>query len=70
MDWLQHADLPKLIVHADTAVMIPPDVAAWCRDRLPNSETANGGPGFHFIEEDYPRGIGAAIKDWMQRHGL
>lgn len=70
MDWLQRTDLPKLIVHADPGLMISPDVAAWYRDQLPNTETVNVGPGFHYIQEDHPREIGAAIADWMQRHRL
>jgi len=70
MNWLQQTDLPKLIVHADPGLMISPEVAAWYRDRLPNTETVNVGPGFHYIQEDHPREIGAAIADWMQRQRL
>ena len=70
MDWLQQTQVPKLLVHGEPGVMIPPDAAAWYRDRLPNTETANVGPGLHYIQEDRPREIGAAIRDWMQRHDL
>ena len=70
MDWLQQADLPKLLVHAEPGLLIPPDAAARYRDRLPNTETANVGPGLHYIQEDRPREIGKAIAEWMGRHGL
>jgi len=70
MDWLQRTDLPKLIVHADPGLLISPDTATWYREQLPNTETANAGPGLHYIQEDRPREIGIAIADWMKRHGL
>ncbi|MDT8408991.1 MAG: haloalkane dehalogenase [Wenzhouxiangellaceae bacterium] len=70
MDWLQKTDLPKLLVHADPGLLISPDTAVWYRDQLPNTETASVGPGLHYIQEDRPREIGAAIAEWMGRHGL
>jgi len=62
--------LPKLLVHADPGLIIPPDTAAWYRDQLPNTETVNVGPGLHYIQEDRPREIGRAIAGWMQRQEL
>lgn len=70
MEWLQRTELPKLIVHADPGLLISPDTAAWYRDQLPNTEIANVGTGFHYIQEDRPSEIGVAIADWMARHGL
>jgi len=70
MDWLQQTPLPKLLVHADPGLIIPPDTAAWYRDQLPNTETVNVGPGLHYIQEDRPREIGRAIAGWMQRQEL
>lgn len=70
MDWLQQTTVPKLLVHADPGLLIPPDTAAWYRDRLPNTETADVGPGLHYIQEDRPTQIGRAIAEWMDRHGL
>ncbi len=70
MDWLQQTPLPKLLVYADPGVLIPPDTAAWYRDQLPNTGIAHAGPGLHYIQEDHPRAIGAAIAGWMDRNGL
>jgi len=70
MDWLQNTDLPKLLVHADPGLLVSPDAAVRYRDRLPNTETANVGPGLHYIQEDRPHEIGKAIAEWMGRHGL
>lgn len=70
MEWLQRTELPKLLVHAEPGVMIPPDTAAEYREQLPNTEAVNVGSGLHYIQEDRPREIGAAIADWMGRHGL
>ena len=68
MDWLETTTLPKLIVHAEPGVLIPPETAAWYAQRLPNTETVNVGRGLHYIQEDRPREIGSAIADWMDRH--
>lgn len=51
MEWLQQTDLPKLLIHADTGVIISPDSVEWYRDQLPNTETANVGPGLHYLQE-------------------
>jgi len=67
MDWLQRATLPKLLIHADPGLLIPPDAAAWYRERLPNTETVGVGAGLHYIQEDRPREIGAAIAEWLGR---
>lgn len=70
MDWLQKSALPKLLIHADPGLLVSPDVAAGYRDRLPNTEVINVGPGLHYLQEDRPREIGAAIAQWMERHDL
>ena len=70
MDWLEQTQVPKLLVHAEPGVMIPSAAAAWYRDQLPNTETADVGSGLHYIQEDRPHEIGVAIADWMDRHGL
>ena len=70
MDWLARTTLPKLLIHADPGLLVSPDTAAWYREQLPNIETVNVGRGLHYIQEDRPREIGAAITAWMQRHGL
>lgn len=58
------------MIHGDPGLLISPDAAAWYRVRLPNTETVNLGTGLHYIQEDRPREIGAAIAEWMGRHGL
>ncbi len=70
MDWLQRTEVPKLLIHGDPGLLMSPESAAWYRDRLPRTETANIGGGLHYLQEDQPRAIGAAIADWMERHAL
>ncbi len=68
MNWLETTPLPKLIVHAEPGVLIPPETAAWYAQKLLNTGTVNVGPGLHYIQEDRPREIGSAIAQWMDRY--
>jgi len=70
MDWLQKSALPKLLIHADPGLLVSPEAATWYRDQLPNTEIVYIGPGLHYLQEDRPREIGAAIAQWMERHDL
>ena len=70
MRWLEESDTPKLLLHGDPGLMVPPEAAAMYRERLPNLETAAIGPGLHYVQEDQPEAIGDAIAGWMGRHGL
>lgn len=70
MEWLQRADLPKLLIHGDPGLLISPDSAVWYRDRLPRTEAVNVGGGLHYIQEDQPQAIGAAIGAWMSGNAL
>ena len=70
MAWLEQTTIPKLLLHAEPGVLIPPQAAAAYREQLPNTETVNVGEGLHYLQEDEPRAIGQAIAQWMTRHGL
>jgi len=62
VDWLGKTSIPKLFVNADPGVLITGAV----RDRVrswPNSTEVTV-PGLHFIQEDAPDEIGAAVWDW------
>jgi len=62
LDWLGKTSIPKLFVNADPGVLITGAV----RDRVrswPNITEVTV-PGLHFIQEDSPDEIGAAVRDW------
>jgi len=62
LDWLGKTSIPKLFVNADPGVLITGAV----RDRVrswPNITEVTV-PGLHFIQEDAPDEIGAAVRDW------
>ena len=65
--WLTETDLPKLHVTVTPGALNPPPVVAWLTANLTNYETAYVGVGTHFIQEDHPALIGAAIADWVRR---
>lgn len=63
-EWLTRTPLPKLLLHASPGAAITETDVEWCRENLPNLQTADVGVGTHFIQEDNPDGIGAALSAW------
>nr|AGS48406.1 haloalkane dehalogenase [Rhodobacteraceae bacterium UDC319] len=62
VDWLGQTSIPKLFINADPGVLITGEV----RDRVrswPNLTEVTVA-GLHFIQEDSPDEIGAAVRDW------
>lgn len=61
--WLQQSDIPKLFVNAEPGVLIAGTARAFCRTwRNQREITVNG---IHFIQEDAPHEIGAALRDFL-----
>src|ERR1700728_3880254 len=58
-DWLAGSDIPKLFVDADPGAQIVGRIRDFCRS-WPNQREGTV-PGTHFIQEDSPEQIGAAI---------
>jgi haloalkane dehalogenase len=65
MNWLQECDTPKLLLWAEPGVLIGRETAEWCGEHLPNCRVESVGKGLHYIQEDCPAEIGAAISTWM-----
>jgi haloalkane dehalogenase len=61
-DWLSGCDLPKLFVNADPGALLTGEVREFCRSWLNQTEVTVSGS--HFIQEDSPDQIGAALCDW------
>lgn len=62
-DWLRTSDIPKLFIDADPGAILVGRQRDFCRG-WPN-QTEVTVPGIHFIQEDSPDDIGAAIANWM-----
>lgn len=65
--WLAQSPLPKLLISADPGGILVGKHLAFCR-KWPN-QTEVTVKGTHFIQEDSPDEIGAAIATWMQGLG-
>jgi haloalkane dehalogenase len=64
-NWLSRTDLPKLFINADPGSILIGRQRDVCR-QFPN-QTEVTVPGLHFLQEDSPGEIAAAIADWMDR---
>jgi len=62
--WLSTCDIPKLFISAKPGSILTGCQRDFCRS-WPN-QTEVTVAGAHFIQEDSPHEIGAAIADWMQ----
>ena len=63
-DWLSVSDVPKLFVNAEPGALITGSTRAFCRS-WPN-QTEVTVRGSHFVQEDSPKEIGAALRSWLQ----
>jgi haloalkane dehalogenase len=64
-DWFAVNTLPKLFINADPGAILIGAQREFCR-RWPN-QTEVTVPGNHFLQEDSPDAIGAAIASWLAR---
>jgi haloalkane dehalogenase len=62
-EWLAANDLPKLFINADPAAQLIGRMRDFCRG-WPNQREVTV-PGIHFIQEDSPDQIGAAIREFV-----
>jgi haloalkane dehalogenase len=64
-EWLRTSVTPKLFIDADPGVFITGAVRKLASS-FPNQEIAKV-TGMHFVQEDSPEEVGAAIKTWLNR---
>jgi haloalkane dehalogenase len=64
-DWLLETDTPKLLFSVDPGSLIPPERAAWYRQRLKACRFVALGRGAHYVQEDHPDAIGREIAAWL-----
>jgi haloalkane dehalogenase len=63
--WLRESEIPKLFVNADPGAILTGPQREFCRQFRNQTEITV--PGTHFLQEDSPHEIGAAIAEWRQR---
>lgn len=64
-DWLSQSEaLPKLFINADPGVILVGKMREFCRS-WPNQQEVTV-KGAHFVQEDSPHEIGAAVADFVQ----
>ena len=64
-DWLSASDVPKLFVNANPGTILIGTQREFCRGWPNQAEVTVAGT--HFIQEDSPDEIGAAIADWRAK---
>lgn len=62
-EYLTKSEVPKLFVNAEPGAILTGPQREFCR-RFPN-QTEVTVPGVHFVQEDSPAEIAAAIREWL-----
>jgi haloalkane dehalogenase len=62
--WLSTSDVPKLFIDADPGAILVGEQRKFCRV-WPNQTEARV-RGIHFVQEDSPDEIGAALRRWIE----
>jgi len=62
-DWLAQSPIPKLLIVAEPGAILRGPLLELCRT-WPNQQEA-AVKGIHFIQEDSPHEIGAAVAGWL-----
>lgn len=60
--------IPTLLPYGTPGAVVTSDVVRWAVDTLPGLMTVPVGPGGHFLPEERPRELAAAIAEFLRRH--
>ena len=63
--WLNECDTPKLFINAEPGAILTGPQREYCRGWKNTTEVTV--PGTHFLQEDSPHEIGAAVAEWRQK---
>jgi haloalkane dehalogenase len=64
-EWMNECDIPKLFVNAEPGAILTGPQREYCRGWRNMTEVTV--PGTHFLQEDSPHEIGAAVAEWRQK---
>jgi haloalkane dehalogenase len=62
---LATATAPTLLLHGTPGAVVTRTEVEWCRTHCPQLRIVDVGPGTHFLPEDRPEQIAAALVDWL-----
>lgn len=63
--WLKQSDVPKLFVNAEPGAILTGPQREFCRSFPQQTEVTV--PGIHFLQEDSPDEIAAALREWLSK---
>jgi haloalkane dehalogenase len=65
--WQHLATSPvrKMLLHATPGAVVPAATVQWCRATMPGLAVAHVGAGSHFLPEERPHEIAAALNAWL-----
>jgi haloalkane dehalogenase len=66
-DALCRSRVPKLLFAAEPGAVTPLAMVAWCEAQFSDLEVVKLGSGRHFLQEDHPHEIGAALATWVRK---
>lgn len=65
--WMTETDIPMLHIHVNPGAINGEAEVRWLQDHVRNLTSVSVGCGSHFIQEDHPAAIAAAIAAWLIR---
>lgn len=64
---LAESPAPKLLLHGEPGAVTGAAEVAWCRTHARHLDVVGVGAGTHFLPEDQPGSIAAALVEWLGR---
>ncbi|GAA5120979.1 haloalkane dehalogenase [Alloalcanivorax gelatiniphagus] len=58
---------PMLLLHFQPGAVLSRGRVDWLARRIPHLEVVDGGAGLHYVQEDRPQTIAAALETWLDR---
>jgi haloalkane dehalogenase len=65
--WLAQSAVPKLLLTFEPGALLDAAAVERVSAKMANLELRKIGPGLHYVQEDHPREIGEAVRDWRRR---
>jgi haloalkane dehalogenase len=62
---LAQSSYPKLLFVGDPGALVSPAFAESFASGLKSCRLVHIGPGIHYLQEDNPKAIGSALREWL-----
>jgi haloalkane dehalogenase len=67
VDWLRTSPVPKSLLTFEPGFLLTPTILDWARATIRNLEVTPAGEGIHFVQEEQPEAIAAAVEVLLRR---